>query len=211
MYLPKHFDQSDPQPLQQVMQDFPLANLITLGPQGLLANPLPLLWLPDAGGAGRLQGHVARANPMWQDSDLSVEALALFSAGDAYISPSWYPSKQQHGKAVPTWNYITVQARGTLRIIDDRDWLRDLVGRLTAQHEQGRQTPWQVSDAPADYIDAMLRAIVGIEIEVRELTGKWKVSQNQQAANRQGVIDGLQQQGDAASMNMAEQVRAASA
>jgi transcriptional regulator len=194
MYTPSHFDETRPEPLQQLLHEHPLGLLITHGPQGLDANPLPFLYDAQPGGAGVLTAHVARANPVWQEA-ADREVLVCFQGPQGYISPNWYPSKAENGKAVPTWNYIVVQARGTLVVHDDVEWLRGLVTRLTQRHEVSQPVPWQLSDAPPDYLSAMLRGIVGIEIPLSSLRGKWKMSQNHPAANRDGVSRGLRAQG----------------
>lgn len=194
MYTPSHFDETRPEPLQQLLREHPLGLLITHGPQGLDANPVPFLYDAQPEGAGVLTAHVARANPVWKEAAGS-EVLVAFQGPQAYVSPNWYPSKAENGKAVPTWNYIVVQARGRLVVRDDLEWLRRLVTRLTQRHESTQPVPWQVSDAPADYLDAMLRGIVGIEIPLTSLRGKWKMSQNHPAANREGVARGLRTQG----------------
>ncbi len=199
MYLPKHFAETRPDVLHAAMHEHPLVTLVTLSARGVEANNIPLLL-----NEGVLQGHVARANPLWREHPNDADVLAVFNGAQAYVSPNWYPSKRENGKAVPTWNYITVQARGRLRIIDDRAWVRALVERLTAIHEAPQPAPWRIDDAPPDYIDAMLGAIVGIEITITELTGKWKISQNQSAANQAGVIAGLSQQHNATAQAMAE-------
>ncbi len=189
MYQPSHFAEQDPGALLALMQAAPLATLIR-GGESLAADVLPLE-VDRVDGAWRLTGHVARANPLWREAD-GQPVLALFQGPQAYVSPSWYPSKAQHGKAVPTWNYTMVQAHGTLRAIEDPQWLRAFVTRLTERHEGRRAMPWHVSDAPVDYVDAMLRAIVGIEIEVTRLEGKFKLSQNRSAEDRTGVVLGLE-------------------
>jgi transcriptional regulator len=155
------------------------------------ADHVPVLLDANAGSFGTLRGHVARANDLWRTVRPGSEALAIFQAQDHYVSPSWYPAKLEHGKVVPTWNYIVVHARGPIRFVEDREWLRDLVTRLTDIHENEREDPWRVTDAPADYVDAMLRAIVGFQIEVTGLTGKWKMSQNRSPADRAGIAAGL--------------------
>lgn len=208
MYIPTQFDEPRSDVLHELIRAHPLATLITLGAQGLEANPIPLLLRQDGSPFGTLVGHVARANPLWREFDASVDALAVFQGPQAYITPSWYATKQQTGKVVPTWNYAVVQARGPLRAIEDPAWLRALLGELTAQQEAARPAPWSVDDAPRDYVDALLRAIVGIEIPVTRLSGKWKVSQNQPAANRAGVAAGLTADGDAGAAAMARLVEA---
>jgi transcriptional regulator len=187
MYLPPTFEQTDPAALQALMREHPLAMLLHSGPAGLSADHLPLEY--DAASA-TLRGHVARANPLWRNA-AGAPVLAVFRGADAYISPSWYATKAVTHKVVPTWNYAVVHAHGALRVVDDAPWLRALVGHLTDTHETGRAQPWAVDDAPADYVQQLLRAIVGIEIPVTRLVGKWKVSQNRGEADRAGVAAGL--------------------
>jgi transcriptional regulator len=207
MYLPKHFEQQDAAAMAQLLQLHPLATLAWQADDGLSAEHLPLMWERGAGdGAhGTLRGHVARANPVWRAS-AGAEVLAVFQGPQAYITPSWYPSKAETAKVVPTWNYAVVHMHGRLRITEDAAWLRALVERLTDTHEAARAHRWQVGDAPADYIAQMLRAIVGIEIEVTRLQGKWKVSQNRTATDRAGVATGLAAVDSDAARRMAELV-----
>jgi len=195
MYLPKHFAEERPEVLHELIRRRPLATLVTLSADGLVANSLPLLLVPEEGGRLFLRGHVARANPVWRESLPDVDVLAFFQGEDAYISPSWYPAKAEHGRVVPTWNYVTVQARGRLRFIDDPAWLKDLLERLTHEHEDKRAAPWRLSDAPVDYIEKMLAAVVGLELEVTQLVGKWKASQNQPLEAREGVVRELREEG----------------
>ena len=209
MYLPTHFAQPDVDTLHALMRAHPLATLVTLGAQGLDANPVPLMWVDDGTPHGVLRGHVARANPVWREAAPGAEALAIFHGPNAYISPSWYPSKRETGKVVPTWNYAVVHARGALRVIDDAAWLRGLVETLTRTHEAGMPQPWAVGDAPPDYIARMLGAIVGIELALTSLQGKWKTSQNQPAANRAGVVEGLRRRDGADDAAMADWVERA--
>ena len=197
MYLPSHFAETRADVLHAAIRAQPLGLLITLADAGLQANPIPLLIDATPTPWGTLRGHVARANPLWRETRADVEALVVFQGPQAYVSPSMYPTKAATGKVVPTWNYVTVQARGKLRAVDDAAWVRGIVERLTQTHEATRAVPWAVSDAPGDYIETMLRAIVGIEIELTALQGKWKVSQNRNEADRQGVAYGLGQQGQA--------------
>jgi transcriptional regulator len=191
MYLPAHFDEPRAELLHALIDAHPFGLLITSGADGVEANGLPFLLDAGRGPQGTLRAHVARANPVWREAAAGAPALVVFQGADAYVSPSWYATKAESGKVVPTWNYAMVQARGALRVIDDAAWLRRLVGDLTERHESRRAEPWQVDDAPADFIDANLRAIVGIEIEIASLVGKWKVSQNRSAADRAGVVAGL--------------------
>ncbi|MBU0902973.1 MAG: FMN-binding negative transcriptional regulator [Gammaproteobacteria bacterium] len=190
MYTPPAFRQNDLSLLHQQINACPLATLVTQGANGLQASHLPLLLAADEGEFGTLYGHFARANPHWSEL-LQGETLAIFQGPQAYISPAWYPSKAEHGKAVPTWNYIAVHARGQAQLIEDREGLLQLVSRLSAQHEAGREQPWAVSEAPTDYIDTMLRAIVGFALPIQRLEGQWKLSQNRTAADRDGVHKGL--------------------
>lgn len=194
MYRPAHFDPPSREAVASMLREWPLATIVRLGANGLDADPVPLLYDADDGPHGTLRGHVARGNPLWREAD-GRDVLALFHGPQAYVSPGWYASKAEHGKVVPTWNYVIVQAHGRLRAIDDAAWLRTLVGRLTDTHETTRSAPWAVSDAPVDYLDSMLRAIVGIEIAVTQLEGKWKSSQNRTETDRAGVARGLRDEG----------------
>lgn len=198
MYDVNAFREDRIEVLHALMRAHPLATLVTATGQSLEANHLPLLIDPEPAPAGTLRGHVARANPVWRTVDGAVDALAVFQGPQGYITPSWYPSKHEHGKVVPTWNYAVVHAYGPLKVIEDAEWLRALVTRLTDTHESPRGQPWRVTDAPASYVDAMLKAIVGIEIPVRRLQGKWKMSQNRLPQDRDGVVRGLEAQGDGA-------------
>lgn len=207
MYLPQAFEETRPEVLHELLRRHPLGLLITLGEQGLNANAVPFLFDAGRGPHGTLRAHVARANPVWQDLRPERDALVVFQGPEAYISPGWYPSKAQTGKVVPTWNYVMVQARGRVQLRDDPAWLRQLVGELTTRHEAGMAKPWQVDDAPPEFVDAMLSAIVGIEIELSELVGKWKVSQNRSAADREGVVQGLGAIATESAMAMARQVQ----
>ena len=191
MYLPSAFRQDDLAELHAQMQASPFALLTSAGAAGVQASHLPLLLAPDEGEFGTLYGHFARANPHWRDLQGGAEALAVFSGPDAYISPGWYPAKAEHGKVVPTWNYIAVHARGPVELIEEPERLLQIVSRLSDQHESGRERPWAVSDAPREYIDSMLRAIVGFALPIRRLEGKWKLGQNRSAADQAGVRDGL--------------------
>jgi transcriptional regulator len=169
------------------MARFPLAVLVTNGPDGMRASHLPMLYDPEPAPLGTLLTHVARPNLQWRDASDAVDALAIFCGPDAYVTPAWYEATRETGKVVPTWNYVAVHARGTLRAFDDRTRLRELVARLTANFEAGLPEPWSMDDAPGDYIDTMLGAIVGLEMSVSSLTGKWKLSQNRPEIDRQRV------------------------
>ncbi len=209
MYLPKHFEQNDAAVLTAAMRAHPLATLIVTTTDGPTADLVPLEFHPDIGAHGTLRGHVARANPLWRAAGGDV--LAVFQGPQAYVSPNWYPSKREHGKVVPTWNYTMVQARGTLQAIEEAPWVHALVSRLTNHHESTQNAPWAVSDAPDDYVEQMLRAIVGIEITLTSLVGKWKVSQNRGTADRLGVAAGLSGGADENAQSMAALVRGPSA
>lgn len=191
MYTPSQFAETRLEVLHSLMRRKPLATLVTLTPEGLVANSIPLYLRVDGSPWGTLAGHVARGNPLWRDTDTATQVLAIFQGPDAYISPSWYATKQEHGKVVPTWNYAVVQARGPLRVIDEPAWIRAQLLDLTHQQEAAFAQPWTVDDAPRDYTDKLLAALVGIEIPISQLTGKWKVSQNQPPANQVGVVQGL--------------------
>jgi len=181
MYIPDHFREDRPDVLHDAVRRIGFATLVT---QDLDANHLPML-LQASEGKHVLRGHVARANPVWKKGEGS--ALAVFLGPHAYVSPNWYPSKAETGKAVPTWNYIAVHARGPVRWIQDTEWLRNHVGQLSAAHEAGRDVPWMISDAPVSYIDSMLKGIVGFELAIQTLEGKWKLSQNRDEADRDAV------------------------
>ena len=181
----------------------PLASLVTNADGALEANHLPLLIEPSPAPYGTLRGHVARANPLWQRSHAGREVLAIFQGPQAYVTPSWYPSKRETGEVVPTWNYAVVHAYGPLVVHDDRNWVRGLVSQLTAQQEAARSQPWSINDAPDEYIERVLGAIVGIEIPLTRLEGKWKVSQNRREADRAAVIAGLAENADPQTQAMA--------
>ena len=203
MYLPSHFEQHDPAALQALMREHPLAALVTVRHDGPTADHIPLEF---DNATQTLRGHVARANPLWREA-AGQPVLAIFRGAQAYVSPNWYPTKAATHKVVPTWNYAVVHAHGVLRAVEDAPWVHALVSRLTAHHEAAAsQAPWAVSDAPEDFVQEMLRAIVGIEIPLTRLVGKWKVSQNRSEPDRQGVAAGLSR-GGADALAMAEWVR----
>jgi transcriptional regulator len=206
MYLPAHFKESRIEVLHELMRARPLATLITRADSGLVANHIPVETLSEPFPHGLIRGHIARANPLWREYRADTEALAIFQGPQVYISPSFYPSKQQTGEVVPTWDYAVVHAHGTLRFFEDAAWLHALVERLTDSHESVRQQPWKVGDAPPPYLQKMLSAIVGFEFSIARLIGKWKVSQNHPAANRHGVVRGLRASGDADSTEIADMI-----
>lgn len=205
MYVPNHFREDNTQTLQQYIRDYSFGLLVVADTEGIEANHIPFVLLDDAPGtAGILQCHLARANPAWQRIAQGARVLAVFKGPDAYVSPAWYPSKAESGRVVPTWNYLAVHAEGQARVIQDADWLGHHLHLLTTRHEQGRDTPWSVADAPADYIDRLKSAIVGIEIRLERLTGKLKASQNQPEANRAGVKAGLQRSANPSDNRMSD-------
>ena len=191
MYTPSNFAIDDLNELHQHILGARLGVLVTHGVQGLQASHLPLLLNADHGPNGTLYGHFAKANAQWKELQNGAEALVIFAAADAYVSPGFYPAKAEHGKVVPTWNYVAVHAYGMAEVFTDTDRLRDLVSALTDRHEAGRAQPWKVADAPADYIDGMLKAIVGFALPIQRLEGKRKLSQNRNAADIAGVREGL--------------------
>jgi transcriptional regulator len=191
MYTPASFVEDRPEMVTAMLAAHPMAQLVTMTDEGLVATPLPMLYEPAPDGLGSLVGHVARANRQWSSSSPEVEALAIFTGASAYISPNWYPSKAEHGKVVPTWNYETVHIRGRFIAHDETEWKRALVTRLTARHESRFDAPWAVTDAPAEYIETMLKAIVGIELRVTSIQGKRKLSQNRPETDIAGVVAGL--------------------
>jgi transcriptional regulator len=195
MYTPAAFLEERPDVVASFLEANPIAQLVTMTGDGLVATPLPLMFESSDVGLGSLVGHVARANRQWAESTPAVEALAIFFGANAYVSPGWYPSKGEHGKVVPTWNYETVHVRGDLVVHDDPDWKLALVTRLTERHESSLAMPWSVRDAPAEYIAAMLNAIVGIEVRISSVQAKRKLSQNRSVADIAGVIAGLTELG----------------
>jgi len=192
MYIPSSFAERDWPTLFAFMEAHPLATMVTSSSTGLFATHLPLLVDRDSGPKGTLFGHIARANPHSRYvAEQGTQALVIFTGPDAYITPEWYRTKQETGRVVPTWNYIAVHAYGSLRLRDDPSFLRPHLEALTRRHEASRPEPWHVSDAPADYIDQQLKAIVGVQLEIDRLEGKWKMSQNRAASDIDGVIRGL--------------------
>lgn len=191
MYVPKAFAVTELDELQRMIGASRLALLVSHGEQGLLASHLPLLLVPDEGEFGTLYGHFARANPQWRELQAGAEVLAVFQGDEAYVSPGFYPSKAEHGKVVPTWNYQAVHAYGRAEVFDEPERLLALVSALSDRHEQARAQPWAVSDAPREYIDALLKAVVGFALPISRLQGQAKLSQNKSDADRAGVRAGL--------------------
>jgi len=207
MYTPKVNLETDVHVLRQFVRENPFCALVTLTGAGLVGSHIPMVLQEEGEGFGTLRGHVARANFQWRDSLAEVEALGIFTGPQHYISPSWYAEKQVHGKVVPTWNYVAVHVYGSLRIVEDFDWMMAHLRTLTDLHEAGFEMPWSVDDAPADFIAQLTRAIVGVELPVTRVEGKWKVSQNRNEADAAGVVAGLDAIGTPASEAMGELVR----
>jgi len=204
MYLPDHFAENDTATLHDLIAAFPLGTLVTVGSDGLNANHIPFLLAADTGEHGALLGHVARANRVWQDFSTEHEALVIFQGPSAYVSPNWYPTKAETHRHVPTYNYAVVHAYGQLVIHDDEKWLRGFVGRLTKRMEMSQPRPWKMAHAPQDFLRQMLGEIVGIEIPLSRLVGKWKVSQNRLPIDREGAAEGLRTTGQPEAMAMAD-------
>ncbi len=194
MYQPSAFREEHLETLHALIRAHPLATLITAGTSGLIANLVPFI-LSDAGVKGTLRAHIAKANDQVDALKAGAESLVVFHGPEAYITPSWYASKKEHGRVVPTWNYVVVQVRGTPRIIEDPVWIRAQITDLTSGQENQRAEPWKVTDAPEPFIQEQIRAIIGVEIPILSIEGKWKVSQNRSAADRRGVYEGLLAEG----------------
>ena len=197
MYLPPSFREDRIEVQHQLIRSHPLGLLVTAGPGGLVASHVPFLLDAGASERGTLRAHVARANPHWKELGAVGECLVVFQGPQAYVTPSWYAAKRETGKVVPTWNYATVHAWGPPRVVDDEDWLRRQIDGLTRRQEASRPVPWAVDDAPADFVAGLLKGIVGIEVPIARIEGKWKASQNRPEADRAGVAAGLRREGGA--------------
>ena len=206
MHIPKHHEESRVDTLHALIQAHSLGTWVTAGNDELIANHIPFVLDATRGDLGTLVGHVARENPVWHSFSRTVHSVVIFQGPQAYITPSWYPSKQAHGKAVPTWNYAVVHAHGLPRAIREKDWLLAHLNQLTDTHEAAQAAPWRVADAPPDFVHRLLDAIVGIEIPISRLEGKWKVSQNRPEADQRGIVAGLVARDDAQSAAMASLV-----
>ena len=191
MYIPAHFAIKHPQDLHAIIRAHPLGALVTMGPEGLDANHIPFEFDASQGEHGLLTAHVARANPVWQQCQGAADVLVIFRGNESYISPNWYPSKHETHRQVPTWNYEVVHVHGHLTVMDEEKFVRGVVARLTREHEVNESRPWKMGDSPPDYIDGMLRAIVGIEIEIKRVEGKAKLSQNRENRDRFNAADVL--------------------
>jgi len=208
MYNPPHFREERIGVLHRLIQGHSLATFVTLGADGLIANHLPLVLDPEPAPLGTLRGHFSRANAQWRESLPGAPALAIFQGPEAYITPSWYPSRQETGRVVPTWNYVVVHAHGPFRTFEDPVLLERHLRILTDRQEAARPCPWSVDDAPADFFHDQMKGIIGIEISIARLEGKWKVSQNRSIIDRAGVVEGLQASGNPAHKAMADLVSA---
>jgi transcriptional regulator len=196
MYQPPHFREDRIEVQHGLIRSHPLGLLITAGPGGLQANPIPFLVYSDLTKHGTLRAHMARGNPQWRELAAVEECLVVFQGPQQYITPSWYPTKQEHGKVVPTWNYAAVHAYGRLETVEDKDWLLAHVAELSDQLEAPYAAPWSTADAPANFLDALVRGIVGLKLSIQRLEGKLKMSQNRAAGDRAGVVEGLAQRGN---------------
>ncbi len=197
MYQPPHFREDDPAVQHALIRAHPLGLLVTLGAEGLEANPIPFVLDTPAEGPAMLRGHLARPNPQWRQADPDIDALVVFQGPEAYITPSWYAAKAETGRVVPTWNYVVVQVRGRMTVTENPAWLRRQIAALTDEQEGRRPAPWRVDDAPAPFVEGQIRGIVGVEIAVARIDGKWKASQNRPAADRPGIVAGLAEVGAA--------------
>jgi transcriptional regulator len=207
MYSPKAFEETRVDVLHSLIQAHPFGTWVEAAATELVVNHIPFILDSSRGEFGTLIGHVARANPIWQEAPCSVPGVVTFRGPQTYITPSWYPSKHEHGKAVPTWNYAVVTAHGRSEFIHDRDWLYEHLRQLTGIHEEPQALPWKVEDAPADFTEKLVAAIVGVEIPIQRLEGKWKTNQNRPEGDKLGVVAGLVGKGDDDSLAMANLVR----
>lgn len=207
MYIPSAFRQTQPAQLFELIERHPFATLVAVTAAGLLANHQPLLLDREAGTHGVLRGHVARGNTFVDEALEGTHVLAIFHGPSAYVSPSWYPAKAEHGKVVPTWNFAAVHCKAILRFVRDETWLRAHLAQLTETHEHGRAQPWAIDDAPADFIATMMRGVVGLELEITDIEGKWKLGQNRAEADRVGAEQGLAMEADAQSNAVAHMMR----
>ncbi len=206
MHIPKKFQQNDSEQLNDIIQQYPFGSLVTHSDAGIEANHIPFV-LNQSHGKDSLQGHIAKVNPLWENINDNDEVLVIFHGPNCYVSPNYYPTKKETGKAVPTWNYIVVHVRGTISFKRDDQWNLEMINQLTAQHEIEQSIPWSTADAPESYIQKMLPAIVGIEIEISSIKGQWKLSQNQPEVNQTGVVEGLSKVDEANSQKIAELVK----
>ena len=209
MYIPKANEETRLPVLHDFLRAHPFATLVTMGNAGMIATHLPLVLEDDGSEFGLLKGHISRANTQWKDINTSIDALAIFAGDHHYITPNWYPSKHQDGKQVPTWNYVVTHCYGPLKFIEDPQWLLAHLETLTTIHEASSPIPWKIADAPPEFIKALLNGIIGLELPVRKIEGKWKLSQNRSQQDRQGVVEGLTQLDTPESLAMSDLVKQA--
>jgi transcriptional regulator len=202
MYIPKAFREDREERLYGLLETHPFASLITSGPSGLMASHIPMVLERGSFGKGLLKGHLSRANTQWRELVEQAEALAIFSGPQHYITPNWYPEKQQTGKVVPTWNYAVVHVYGRIQVMEDAEWLMAHLEGLTSIHEAKSPVPWKITDAPANYVASQIKGIVGLQMEIERMEGKWKVSQNRSEQDRSGVAEGLDELNTAESRAM---------
>ena len=195
MHIPKFFEQDNIEELEKMMLAYPFATLVNQSKNGLRADHIPLYLQKMPNNKRILKGHIGKGNPLWKEVTENSESLAIFHGPDNYISPNYYPSKQVDGKVVPTWNYVAVHLKGNISFVHDKEWKLDMLNVLTNQHEENQSQPWSVSDAPSEFTAKMLGGIVGIELDVKSIQGQWKVSQNKQEKDSQGIIGGLSEIG----------------
>lgn len=204
MYVSKHHQSKDREAVIALMQTYPLGAWVCHSQEGMIANHVPFFLDRTRGPHGTLMGHVARANPVWRQLTADTPSVVMFQGAQSYITPSWYPGKAEHGRVVPTWNYVVAHAHGTARAIEDPDWMRDMLIRLTDSQESQQTSPWHVSDAPSSFIEKLMRGIVGVEIQINRLEGKLKASQDEDSRDRHGTVRGLQSIHSDQSREMAE-------
>ena len=209
MYIPKANEETRLPVLHDFLRAHPFATLVTMGNAGMIGTHLPLVLEDDGSEFGLLKGHISRANTQWKDINTSIDALAIFAGDHHYITPNWYPSKHQDGKQVPTWNYVVTHCYGPLKFIEDPQWLLAHLETLTTIHEASSPIPWKIADAPPEFIKALLNGIIGLELPVRKIEGKWKLSQNRSQQDRQGVVEGLTQLDTPESLAMSDLVKQA--
>ena len=206
MHIPSKFKQNEQSQLISIMREYPFATLVTHSTSGIEATHLPVVFV-EAEGKYSIQAHIAKANKIWKSVEEGAEILLIFNGPNCYVSPNYYPTKKETGKAVPTWNYVVVHVKGSISFIHDEKWIYNMIDSLTKEHESKQDLPWSISDAPETYINKMLSAIVGIEIAVDSIEGQWKLSQNQPEVNKLGVIQRLLEKGEAAELNVSALVK----
>lgn len=206
MHIPKIFQKNDHGQIEKLIREYPFATLVTHSDSGVDANHLPVIFT-EVSGKKIIQAHIAKVNPLWKEVSDGSEVLLIFNGPNCYVSPNYYPTKKETGKAVPTWNYVVAHVRGVMSYKQDKVWLKQMIDNLTSQHEANQEIPWATSDAPQDYIQRMLSAIVGLEIEITSITSQWKLSQNQPEKNKLGVVNGLSSEKESEYLKIATLVK----